>query len=70
MQVSINNNFPCRPYIFSTKSDFFSEFNADTERFKILVLLLPILIRSADVSTQGNDEFKLCRKSCRFTCLP
>ena len=42
--------FPFRSSIFCTKSDFFSEFNADSERFKILVLLSPILIISADVS--------------------
>ena len=34
-----------------TNSDFFIEFNADSERFKILTLVLPILSRYTDVST-------------------
>ena len=43
--------FPFRSNIFYTKSEFFSVVKADSERFKILVLLSPILIISADVST-------------------
>ena len=34
-----------------TNSDFFIEFNADSERFRTLTLVLPILSRYTDVST-------------------
>ena len=37
MQVS-TITFPFRSNIFCTNSGFFSEFNADSERFKILVV--------------------------------
>ena len=52
MQVSMSNTFPFRSSIFCTKSDFFTEFNADSERSKILILLSSILIISADASTK------------------
>ena len=44
-------SFPFRSNVFCTKSYFFSEFNTDSEIFKILVPLSPILITSTDVST-------------------
>ena len=40
---ALMTTFPLRSRIFWIKSDFFNEFNADSDKFKIFVLLSPIL---------------------------
>ena len=72
MQVSFKNNFSfdLRSGIFWTKSHLSNEFSADSNRFRMFVLLWPILINRLECPRREIRISNFSRYFCQLTCLP
>ena len=67
---ALMTTFPLRSRIFWIKSHFFNEFNADSDKFKIFVLLSPILNNLLKCRRREMKILKFNRSFCQFTSLP